>query len=166
MDQMDGKNMPMQMILLHSAHLLKYQAFSVLEKIDMNPGQVGILFILNRYGSMSQRQLARKAGITPPSMTAAVKKMEEKGYVLKEPDPNDQRKQKICLTDKGRDSLDDLLHLFRHMESVMLTGFRTEEKMLLRRFLLQIEDNILHSKEMENTDQNEILKKMYSQHTF
>ena len=61
-DRLNGKNMPIQMLLMRSGHLLKYQMFSLLEQYDMNPGQVGVLFILERYGNLSQRQLARIAG--------------------------------------------------------------------------------------------------------
>ena len=82
---MDGKSMPLQMLLMRSAHLLKYQTISLVERFDMNLGQAAILFILSRYGNLTQRQLSGRAGITPPSMNVALRKMEEKGLVNDQP---------------------------------------------------------------------------------
>ena len=112
-DRLNGKNMPIQMLLMRSGHLLKYQMFSLLEQYDMNPGQVGVLFILERYGNLSQRQLARIAGISPPSMTVALRKMEEKGLIGRTPDADDQRKIRIDLTDAGRARIGDMRQLLQ-----------------------------------------------------
>lgn len=145
------------MLLMRSGHLLKYQIISLLERFDMNTGQVVILFILSRYGNLTQRQLSGKAGIKPPSTTVALRKMEEKGLITKEADPNDQRKTRIRLSDKGKGRIEDMKKLFRQMEEITLQGFREEEKLLLRRFLLQIEENVMNSKEMKDMDLSEIM---------
>ena len=163
---MDGRNMPLQMLMMRSAHLLKYQTISLLERFDMNMGQAAILFILSRYGNLTQRQLSGRAGITPPSMNVALRKMEEKGLVKKEPDPNDQRKTRIHLTDTGRSRIEDLKQLFRKTEEIMLQDFREEEKLLLRRFLMQIEENVMESKELKDMDLSELLHRIQPEKNF
>ena len=163
---MDGRNMPLQMLMMRSAHLLKYQTISLLERFDMNMGQAAILFILSRYGNLTQRQLSGRAGITPPSMNVALRKMEEKGLVKKEPDPNDQRKTRIHLTDTGRSRIEDLKQLFRKTEEIMLQDFREEEKLLLRRFLMQIEENVMESKELKDMDLSEVLRRLHQEKNF
>ncbi|OUQ50427.1 hypothetical protein B5E62_07825 [Lachnoclostridium sp. An118] len=163
---MDGRNMPLQMLMMRSAHLLKYQTISLLERFDMNMGQAAILFILSRYGNLTQRQLSGRAGITPPSMNVALRKMEEKGLVKKEPDPNDQRKTRIHLTDTGRSRIEDLKQLFRKTEEIMLQDFREEEKLLLRRFLMQIEENVMESKELKDMDLSEVLRRLHPEKNF
>ena len=60
---------------------MKYQGMKRMEELDIKPSQAGILFSLKCWGEQSQRQLAQRVGITPPSMTVALRKMEEKGYV-------------------------------------------------------------------------------------
>ena len=154
------------MLLMRSAHLLKYQTISLLERFDMNMGQAAILFILSRYGNLTQRQLSGRAGITPPSMNVALRKMEEKGLVKKEPDPNDQRKTRIHLTDTGRSRIEDLKQLFRKTEEIMLQDFREEEKLLLRRFLMQIEENVMESKELKDMDLSEVLRRLHPEKNF
>ena len=163
---MDGRNMPLQMLMMRSAHLLKYQTISLLERFDMNMGQAAILFILSRYGNLTQRQLSGRAGITPPSMNVALRMMEEKGLVKKEPDPNDQRKTRIHLTDTGRSRIEDLKQLFRKTEEIMLQDFREEEKLLLRRFLMQIEENVMESKELKDMDLSEVLRRLHPEKNF
>ena len=163
---MDGRNMPLQMLMMRSAHLLKYQTISLLERFDMNMGQAASLFILSRYGNLTQRQLSGRAGITPPSMNVALRKMEEKGLVKKEPDPNDQRKTRIHLTDTGRSRIEDLKQLFRKTEEIMLQDFREEEKLLLRRFLMQIEENVMESKELKDMDLSEVLRRLHPEKNF
>ena len=158
--------MPLQMLMTRSAHLLKYQTISLLERFDMNMGQAAILFILSRYGNLTQRQLSGRAGITPPSMNVALRKMEEKGLVKKEPDPNDQRKTRIHLTDTGRSRIEDLKQLFRKTEEIMLQDFREEEKLLLRRFLMQIEENVMESKELKDMDLSEVLRRLHPEKNF
>ena len=61
---------------------MKYQGMKRMEELDIKPSQAGILFSLKCWGEQSQRQLAQRVGITPPSMTVALRKMEEKGYFI------------------------------------------------------------------------------------
>ena len=69
---------------------MKYQAMKRMEEMDIKPSQAGVLFSLKCWGEQSQKQLAERVGITPPSMTVALRKMEEKGYVIRKQDKNDQ----------------------------------------------------------------------------
>lgn len=161
--KLENGNAPVQMILQQLLLLTKYQAIHLLEHFDLNPGQAGILFTLSHRGNLTQRELATRIGITPPSMTVALRKMEEKGYVIKQPDELDQRKIRIHLTEKGAGCIDDMKKVFRQIEEIMFRGFLPEEKLLLRRFLLQMEENILKSKEMDGMDMNCIISRMYPQ---
>ena len=87
----DTKDVSVFILLFQIQHLSRYHAMKRLEELELKPGQAGILFTLNVEGVLSQRQLAEKIGITPPSMTVALRKLEERGYVRKEPDGRDQR---------------------------------------------------------------------------
>ena len=83
--------------------------------------------------------------------------------MIKQPDELDQRKIRIHLTEKGTGCIDDMKKVFRQIEEIMFRGFLPEEKLLLRRFLLQMEENILKSKEMDGMDMNCIISRMYPQ---
>lgn len=81
---------------------MKYQGMKRMEELDIKPSQAGILFSLKCWGEQSQRQLAQRVGITPPSMTVALRKMEEKGYVSRKTDERIRGLQGYSLLRKGK----------------------------------------------------------------
>lgn len=152
-------NVPVYVILHRLIHMSKYQAFKRLDDFDLKPSQAGILFVLSCNGKLSQRELAEKIGITPPSMTVALRKMENRGYIKKEPDEKDQRIIRILLTEKGEDCVEDIRAVVDKMEAVLYRNMTQEEKMLLRRLLLQMQENLLESKEFKGMDMALIMER-------
>lgn len=150
-------------ILMHQLmHLSEYQAVRRMEHLQLKPGQAGILFWLNREGEMSQKKLAQKMGITPPSMTVAIRKLEERGLIAKEADPLDQRSFRIRLTKEGSEILEKLKGILDEMETAIYQGVTLEEKLLLRRLLINIKDNLMKMKEFEGVDICSILTKTHT----
>lgn len=130
-------------IVLHQLlHLSKYQAMKRMEILGLKPSQAGILFILNCEGELSQRSLADKIGIKPPSMTVALRKLEERGYIRKEQDEKDQRIVLIRLSEKGRECIESLKGIMSDMEEVLYQGITPEEMMLFRRLVLEMRESI------------------------
>lgn len=147
-------------IVMHQLmHLSRYHAVRRMEYMNLNPSQAGILFILNGHGRLSQRQLAEKIGITPPSMTVTLRKLEELGYIRKEPDECDQRIIRICLSDAGRDCIGRLECIMEEMETILYKGFSVEERLLFRRLLLAMRENMLETRDFKGLDLKSILKK-------
>ena len=111
---------------------MKYQGMKRMEELDIKPSQAGILFSLKCWGEQSQRQLAQRVGITPPSMTVALRKMEEKGYV--------------SLTE---------------MEEIIYQGISREEVLLMKRLLAEMKNNLLESKDFKGVDMQTIMEKTH-----
>lgn len=152
-------DVPVFVILHRLIHMSKYQAFKRLDDFDLKPSQAGILFVLSCNGKLSQRELAERIGITPPSMTVALRKMETRGYIEKKPDEKDQRIIRILLTDKGESCVKDIRTVMDEMEAVLYQNMTQEEKMLLRRLLLQMQENLLDSKEFRGLDMALIMER-------
>ncbi len=147
-------------IVLHQLlHLSKYQAMKRMETLGLKPSQAGILFILNCEGELSQRSLADKIGIKPPSMTVALRKLEERGYIHKEQDVKDQRVIRIRLSEKGKECIEALEGIMSDMEGVLYQGITPEEMMLFRRLVLEMRENLLGSKDFKGMDLETIIKK-------
>ena len=127
--------------------------------MELNPSQAGILFILNSHGRLSQRQLAQKIGITPPSMTVTLRKLEELGFIHKEPDEKDQRIIRIRLSEAGKECIEKLKSIMDEMEEILYQGFSVEEKLLFRRLLLAMRENLLNSKDFKGMDFKAIIEK-------
>ena len=147
------------MLLEQVSHLARYHMIKRMESLDMKPGQVGILFILNAEGSMSQKKLAGKMGITPPSMTAALKKLEGRGYIIKEADSGDQRVFRVGLSEKGRECIDSLKNVLEDIETVVFKDITYEEKLFLRRLLFEMRKNLADNKELRGLDICSIMEK-------
>lgn len=137
------ENMPLQMLFHQVSHMHKHYFVQLLQQMSLKPGQAGILFVLNRYGELSQRELADRIGVKPPSVTVALQKMEKNEYITRRPDERDQRITRIEITDKGKDCVKNMNQLVEQTENVLFRNMSTEEIMLLRRLILQMRDNIL-----------------------
>lgn len=69
--------------------------------------------------------------------------------IEKESDPHDQRIFRVRLSEKGRESLDRLKEEIKNLEEVLCQGISPEEKLLLRRILLDMKNNLLEAREMK-----------------
>ena len=70
-------------------------------RIDTTRGQGRILAALKLKDGIATRELAYVLGIRVPSLNEALSKLENAGYIVREPDPRDRRVQLITLTDLG-----------------------------------------------------------------
>ncbi len=146
----DIENAPCHFIIHHMAHMMDYQVMKYLQGFGLKPGHARILFILNCEGNLSQKALAGKAGVKPPSVTVALKKLEKLSYISRETDPKDQRIIRIALTEKGKRCVEEVRTVAAQMEKRVFRGFSDEERILVRRLLIQMWDNVMVSKEFMN----------------
>lgn len=84
--------------------------------------------------------IAQSMGISMPSATIAIKKLEKKGYVTKERDPEDARKVCIRLTLEGRRA--EAAHHWFHRQMVHNVGhvFKPEDRELLLNAIRQLDE--------------------------
>lgn len=142
---------------------MKYHAMKRMEEMDIKPSQAGVLFSLKCWGEQSQKQLAERVGITPPSMTVALRKMEEKGYVIRKQDENDQRVVKIQLAPRGEECIVGIEKVIKEMEDIVYQGISREEILLMNRLLADMKQNILNSKDFKGVDMETIMEKTHHQ---
>ena len=80
----------------------------------------------------------------------SVQKLEKLGYIRKEQDEKDQRMTRIHLTERGEKILGNMHEILRSTEDTLLKNMSTEEKILCRRLLLQMSDNLFQEKEFRD----------------
>ncbi len=129
-------------------HRMMNRARSMYQEFDLNRSQASVLFFLHQKKSMSQKELAAQLNMTPPSITSTIQKMERSGYISRKPDQSDQRIMRLELTGKGESCIQTVKMIADQMEEMLFRGMSAEEKILFRRFLMQINDNLAE-------DQNE-----------
>ena len=94
------------------------------------------------FRSLSQREIAEKLRIKPPTVNVTVQRLEKAGFLCRKADEKDQRISRIYLTEKGRQAKEDGMKKVEENEKILLDGFNDTELCLLRRFLEQITENI------------------------
>jgi len=62
--------------------------------------------------------------------------------VERRPDPNDQRISRVYLTEKGKKLRQEAIDALLSVEEECFKNITSEEKLLLRRLLMQIRDNL------------------------
>lgn len=129
-------------------HRMMNRTRSMYQEFDLNRSQASVLFSLHQKKSMSQKELAVQLNMTPPSITSTIQKMERSGYISRKPDQSDQRIMRLELTGKGESCIQTVKMIADQMEEMLFRGMSAEEKILFRRFLMQINDNLAE-------DQNE-----------
>ncbi|HON72641.1 MAG TPA: winged helix DNA-binding protein, partial [bacterium] len=85
-------------------------------------------------------------------------RMKKAGLLRRETDPRDMRVSRVYLTEKGRGLKKDIEEIDKMLEDECFAGFTFEEKILLRRFFIQIRDNLRKvNREEENLSSVEII---------
>ena len=140
MFQCDINDAPVIGILGIVSHRAKVAAKDMYSVFDLNRSQASIL--LHHCESMSQKDLAKQLNITAPSITSSIRKMEQFGYIARQTDPADQRVMRLALTEKGRSCIQSIKDVTDKMEEILLKGMSVEEKILFRRLLVHVNNNI------------------------
>ena len=90
--------------LLKHAHLRYAQLTSAeLEPLGIGPREWAALNCLDEQHGLSQREVAGLLGVDRTTMVALIDELQAKGWVERQPQPDDRRKNVVSLTPKGRD---------------------------------------------------------------
>lgn len=92
--------------LLKQAHLQFMElACEALAPLGISPREWAALICLDDERLLSQTEAAQLLGIDRTTMVALVDELQRKGLVVREPDPDDRRKNRVELTSRGQEIL-------------------------------------------------------------
>ena len=118
------------------------KCFGQMQELGIYPGQIPVLGLLAHKDGLSQREIAEKLRIKPPTVNVTVQRLEKAGFLFRKADEKDQRVSRIYLTEKGKQAKENGMKKVEENERILLAGFSDAELCLLRRFLEQITENI------------------------
>lgn len=98
--------------------------------------QYTTLSVLGRRGELSNAQLARRAYMTPQSMSEVIEALEQKGLIERSPSPNHRRVYPAALTAKGRTVLRECDAVVDEFERTMVAGLTARQAQSLREGLI------------------------------
>lgn len=140
MDQ--PSNTPLHVLLNQLMHLFFSNTYPLLEKAGVYPGQVPLLKTLAKSDGLSQRELSSTLCIRPSTVTVTLRRMERNGLIERRRDQFDQRVIRIYMTERGRASIRDIDRVVDRLEEQVFTNFTNEEKILIKRMLIQMQNNL------------------------
>jgi DNA-binding MarR family transcriptional regulator len=108
-------------------------------------GQEMFLWHLWRQDGLTQSQLVERLCVQPPTVSKMLDRMEKAGLVERRPDPDDSRVTRVYLTEQGRRNQDAVSEVWKTIERRLTMGLSVEERLLLRRLLLQVHENLTHN---------------------
>jgi DNA-binding MarR family transcriptional regulator len=117
--------------LARSGHDLTFSQYITLKKLAT--------------GTASVTDLARAAEVNPGAMTRLLDKLEAKGVVTREADPDDRRALYIRLTDAGNVIWRDIDQCGLRVRDAALAGLDDHERTILTALLERVRDNLTSS---------------------
>lgn len=130
------------MLMNRVMHLYISRGMEILGEENIKPGQGGLLLMLQETGGLSQREIAERLNVKPPSITVMLRKMERNGYISRTQDQNDQRITRIYITEEGDRAAGIMKKAIDQLEGEVYQGITKEEVLFMRRLLLQMETNL------------------------
>jgi DNA-binding MarR family transcriptional regulator len=101
-----------------------------------------ILMILADHTNLSQKELAERLYVSTATIAVTVKKLEKGGYITRIVDQNDNRINKLCLTEEGRHMVKISREFFKNVESQMFHDFSEHELTVMEQFMNRIYKNL------------------------
>ena len=116
------------------------------EKPLQKPAQHFLLFEVERFSQAgtppTQGELAHRMQLAPATMTASLSYLERLGYISRQSDARDLRKNRVVITEAGTQAAEECRRSMEQLELSMFRGFSEEELASLAAFVRRMEDNL------------------------
>jgi MarR family transcriptional regulator, organic hydroperoxide resistance regulator len=113
-----------------------------LTEIGLYAGQEMFLWHLWRQDGLTQSQMVELMCVQPPTVSKMLDRLERTGLVERRPDSEDSRISRVYLTEQGHRSQRAVRDIWTDLEQRIATGLNVEERIVLRRLLLQVHENL------------------------
>lgn len=113
---------------------------AVADLLGLGPTDHKCLDLLRERGLMTGSELAAITGLTTGAITGVVTRLDRAGYVRREPDQHDRRKQVLHLVPEGMRDLHAVFDPLREDAATLLEGFDTHQLAAIAEFLARSTD--------------------------
>src|SRR5712691_3508594 len=129
-----------QLARRHSTSVVLFH-HAVAERLGLGPTDHKCLDLLRERGAMAGSDLGAITGLTSGAITGVVARLERAGYLRREPDPHDGRKQILQLA-RERTHIHDVIDPLRKDVAALLQNFDTHQLAAIVEFLTRTTDLI------------------------
>lgn len=105
-------------------------------------GQPPILQYILEHECCTQKDVAEACHISPASAAISLKRIEKAGLIIRTPDPDDNRKNHLSVTSKGKEALSQFRRICETTDKEMFKGFSDEDIEALHSLLSRLHENL------------------------
>lgn len=99
-----------------------------LAQTGMRHGFYGVLATLDEFGPAAQAEIGRRLRVDPSDMVAILNDLEREGYIERDRDPNDKRRNTITLTRNGQSALTNYDQAIAQAQDSVMAGLSTADR--------------------------------------
>ena len=123
-----------------------------LNGFGINSTQLHLLFEISRQSDINQERIASRCNINKGAVARSIKKLEDNGLVVREIDKTNRRQNKVSLTEKGEEILDNSIEILKEWEDEVFNNelIKKEE---LQKALMEIAIRIMEINEREGENE-------------
>ncbi len=108
---------------------------------DIKAGSVSIFSLLLMKEGISQLEIAKELSLDKGTVTRNVAKLIEKGYVVRESNPDDRRAYKLYVTKKGVQIKEKFYEILGCWSTQLVEGFSDEEIEMVYKLTKKMSEN-------------------------
>lgn len=129
-------------LLAHVCKTHRNKAGELLATIDLYVGQEMFLLQLWESDGLSLSEMAELVHVQPATVSRMLDRLEVAGLVKRRQDSEDGRVSRIFLTQEGLDLREPVRDVWEELERISMANLTADERILLRRLLLQVFQNL------------------------
>lgn len=131
-------------------YLFKTLSDRIQASVDRSLAELGLTFsqvqllelLMGREAALSPSDLEERLGVSQPTVTGLVKRLEAKGFLRTGVDPTDRRRRIVRITSEGRAVMDEALEQRVAHMSRLLEGLTEAQVAQLRELLVGLIGNL------------------------
>ena len=108
---------------------------SIAERVGLGATETKTLFLLSRLGPLTAGEIAHHTGVTTPSVTSLLDRLESKGFVRRVRDPHDRRRVMVERNEERLAELDRVFHALQENFMDFLETYSDEQLATIADFL-------------------------------
>jgi DNA-binding MarR family transcriptional regulator len=114
-----------------------------LAQYNLTPAQFGVLAHLSANEGITQQTLSERLFVTKGNVCGLIGRLEERGLVVRESDPEDRRSNRLLLTPEGRELIEQVIPVNEQFISDYMSVLSAEELETLRTLLRRLDKSMV-----------------------
>ena len=128
--KLDAASLPIGKLIIMIARGQTTYLNHKLNDLGINSTQLHLLFEISNQNDLNQERISTRCNIDKGAVARSIRKLEEKGLVLRKIDDENRRQNKVSLTDEGQKTLDKSIELLDKFEDEVFNGDIIEKELL------------------------------------